>query len=80
MKSKFVSVCCCIFGIVILQCFGVDGDEDEKTTKISWSVFGGDKNKIVRLEANPAFDSALLSWLKYHEISMPPGQQSKGNS
>ncbi len=78
MNYKFLSVCCSLFIIVILQCFGVDGNAEEKS-QISWSLFGGDKNKIVRLEANPGFDSVLLTWLKYHEISMP-GQQSKGNS
>ena len=79
MKSKFVTLCCWLFVIGVLQCLGVDGDADDEKSKISLAIFGGDKNKIVRLEANPGFDSVLLTWLKYHEISMP-GQQSKGNS
>ncbi len=81
MKSKFVCVFCYFFVVigVILQCFGVVNGDSDETSNINWSLFGGDKNKIVRLEANPGFDSVLLTWLKYHEISMP-GQERKGNS
>ena len=37
----------------------------------------GNKNKIVLLQADPSFDSVILTWLKYHDTSPLPGNQGK---
>ena len=72
MKNKIVCVSC---AVLFLHCFlTVKGEDD---FKLSWNVFGGDKNKIVLLQADPSFDSVILTWLKYHDTSPLPGNQGK---
>jgi hypothetical protein len=61
--------------VLLVQCFVTADGENEQ--KLSWSVFGGDKNKIVGLQAVPSFDTVLLTWLKYHDTSPLPENQGK---
>lgn len=72
MKNKTIFVCSVV---LFLKCITMIHGEND--FKISWSVFGGDKNKIVWLQASPSFDSVLLTWLKYHDTSPFPGNQGK---
>ena len=72
MKYKTVCVCS---AVLFLHCFLTIKGEDDFT--LSWNVFGGDKNKIVFLQADPSFDSVVLTWLKYHDTSPLPGNQGK---
>jgi len=47
----------------------------EERSKMSRGDFGQDMNEIVRLEADPSFDSVVLSWNKFYDTTNSNLQQ-----